>query len=66
MRVKPDGLERAGFALQHMASRQILLSDICATEREAMAVRQAMNEHQPRRGAHRIVPVLVTVTLVSD
>ena len=62
---KADGLPRPGFALQNMRTRAVLLSDVCDTEREAMSLRQHMNERAPSRGAHRIIPVTVTITVME-
>jgi hypothetical protein len=65
MIVKPDKLERAGWALQNMKTGEILLSDIVDTEREAQQLRQGMNLHQPHRGAHRVIPVTVRIEKVD-
>jgi hypothetical protein len=58
-------MERPGWALQDIETREVLLSDICTTESEAMRMRQQMMEHQPHRGTYRIVPVVVTVEIMD-
>lgn len=65
MIVKPDKLERAGWALQNMRTGEIVISDICDTEREALDLRDRMRKHQPHRGAHRVIPITVRIEKVD-
>lgn len=66
MQVKADGLARAGWAVQNVATREILSSDIFANKYDATALRDAAAELTPQRGPQRVVLVRVSVTLIDD
>ena len=61
MQVVADGLERSGYAVQNIATREISLMNIFPTHGEADTFCQRVCE-QVHRDAHRVVPVTVMVT----
>lgn len=55
-----------GYAPARVSDSHIELSEVCPTESEAGDLLKAMKLHQPHRGEHNVVPVMVMVTIVAQ
>ena len=61
MIVEADGIQRSGWALQNVRTKQINLAEICDDEESAYALLRVMKIRQSHRS--KWIPVAVTITV---